>query len=122
MLENAARNFNAGAVIATPKGNFLCKKPKSCDLPVYIVKIGLPIFCTAYPFTQTPNMFTKLFSCSDSPKVPLLMGASASSCITVHVPWTRPSQYPKLYLDQFTRFCTVYGRETYTLQYSLKCA
>jgi len=29
-----------------------------------------------------------------------------------HVPWTHPTQHPKLYLDRFSRFYTAHGRES----------
>jgi len=42
-----------------------------------------------------------LFSRPDTPK--LLISVSVGH---LRVPWTHPTQHPKLHLDRFSRFCT----------------
>jgi len=59
-----------------------------------------------------------LFSWPDTPKVSLPMGASTPHLI--HVPWTHPSQYPKLHLDRSAIFAQFMAASPYTLQCALK--
>jgi len=49
---NATKNYNAGAIVATPKRQLLCK---NTSYDVQIFKIGSPVFCTTNHFANPQN-------------------------------------------------------------------
>jgi len=82
--------------------------------PITIVAKLSPISATAElllhssPFYLAPTILclTVLFSRSDALKnAPSRWGIYTH---VVHVPWTRLTQYPKLHLDRFSRFCAAH--------------
>ena len=81
VIINQTKNFNAGAVIATPTGNFL---HKSTSYDIWIIRISPPVFCTAHFFYPTSKSYAlQCFLISQTPpQVPLFMGASMSPCNT----------------------------------------
>jgi len=73
---------------------------------IQIINTG-PCFCTGQCFTQAPNRM--LSNQLDTlKKVPLPAGALTPHVI--HVPWTHPTQHPKLHVDRFSHLCTVHSR------------
>jgi len=73
--------------------------------------IDPPVFCTAHPFTQPQNpMLYNAFNQLDTPKIAPSHGGIYTPCNTV--PWTHPTQLPKLQLNRFSHFCTAHGGES----------
>jgi len=105
------------ALSRPPKGN--CVR-KNTSYDVEIVKIGAPVFTQ---LTRLPNpkilYFTMLFNRSDTPKVPLPLGASTPHVIHVSC-WTHPTRHPELHIDRFSRFRTAHGRVSLDLTMCVK--
>jgi len=79
---SATKNFNAGAIVVTPKSIFL-RKNTSYD-----------VFFHSLLFLPNPQcMF---------PVIPVPY--------VIHVPWTHLTQDCKLHIDGFSHFCTAHGR------------
>jgi len=96
-------------IIATPKTQLLAQEMRHT-----ITKIGgwrSTQFLLCSPFYPTPKIlwFTILFNRPDTPKCPF---SWASTPHVIQVPWTDPTQHPKLHLDWFSCFCTAHGRES----------
>jgi len=106
---NATKNFNAVAIITTPKGNSLCK---NTSYDVWIVKIGPPVFYTAHPFTQLPNPM--LYNTFQSARHPQKRPFSLEHLqpYVLHVLWVHPTHHSKLHLDWFSHFRTAQDRES----------
>jgi len=62
-------------------------------------------FCTGHHFTQSPKSYAlQCFSSGQTPqKCPFAWVHLYPPVI--HLPWTHPTQHPKVHLDQFSRFC-----------------
>jgi len=74
---NATKNFNVGAMIVSPKRNYLHVTYRSLK--------SVNPFLHDTPFTRPPNPM--LYNCPDTPKVPLLMGAATFPCNTGYLDW-----------------------------------
>jgi len=75
---------------------------KNMSYDILIVIISPPVFRSSH-FYQTLKIihFTTHLNGPDAPKV---------SVPVIHVPCTNSTQYSKLHLDRFSRFCTAHGR------------
>jgi len=54
LKKKATKNFNAVAIIVTPKRQLLVQ---NTSYHVQIIKVSPPIFCTAHSFTQPPKSY-----------------------------------------------------------------
>jgi len=92
----------------TPKSNSLLKNTL---YDVQIVKIGPLVFAQLTLLFNPPNpTLYNAFQSARHLKSAPSRGASTSHVIDV--PWTHPTQHPKLHLDRFSRFCTAHDRES----------
>jgi len=98
---NAVKNFNAGAVIATPKRQLLSWKARHTT---YILLRSVQPFFTQRTFYPPQKSYAlQCFSISQTPQK-VLFPMRASSPHVIQVPWTHPIQNPKLHLDRFSCF------------------
>ena len=93
--------------LQSTKGHSLCIK--SYDIQTVKI-ISTPIFYTPQPLANPPNPtpYYAFQLARHAKSAPPPVGASIPHVI--HVPWTLPTQHPKLHLDQSGHFCTAHDK------------
>jgi len=84
------------------------------------MKIGPPVLHSS-PLYPAPEvvLFTMLFNCPNTPKLPVFTGTSTSPCNTCSM-YPADSAFHTASLS-VQSFCTAHGKSPYTLQCVLKC-